>query len=94
MEKYGIYIIGACLIFMLSLVVVLCFNTEKKVEGEKTNETRVKASHRRTIQFVVVWLFPPTIIILFILGFDVKILATLFGTYLGYVLTGVGETST
>ena len=74
---------------MLSLVIVLCFNTEKKANSE----TRVKANHRRTIQFVVVWLFPPTIIILFILDFDVKVLATLMGTFLGYVLTGVGEKS-
>lgn len=29
--------------------------------------------------------------IIFILGFDSKILATLLGTFMGYLLTGVGE---
>ena len=93
METLRIYIIGAMILFMFSIILVLILNTESTTENgkSKTKKRRIKADHRRTIQFVVAWLFPPTIIILFILKFDIKILGTLLGTFMGYVLAGVGK---
>ena len=87
----GPWVIGALLALMLVAVcgvIWLTYSYTTETEG-KTKKTRIR---RRGIQFLAVGLGLPALMILALvdaLGRDA--LATLFGAFFGYVLSGIGD---
>jgi len=83
------------LIFFMFFTVLGIFYLKLKYERfDNTGKSKKKVGGigRRTIQFLAVGLVIPTIIILALLDkLSGGVLGTLLGTFIGYVLSGIGD---
>ncbi|MBI3366961.1 MAG: hypothetical protein HY021_00445 [Burkholderiales bacterium] len=66
----------------------------ESVATEKDGSTKTKKGRfsRRAIQFLSAALVVPVITLLSLNGLSSEVVGTLLGTFIGYVLSGIGET--
>jgi nitrogen fixation/metabolism regulation signal transduction histidine kinase len=77
------------LMFVTVIGVLVLVAMYRKASENKERRTRFR---RRSIQFLAVGLALPAILILALDGvFTKDVVATLFGAFFGYVLSGIGE---
>jgi TRAP-type C4-dicarboxylate transport system permease large subunit len=78
---------------LAGVLLIVCFKTGKVTRDKDGVEVRRAGRFsRRSIQLLATALVLPTIALLSLNGFvSPAVLGTLFGTFIGYVLSGVGE---
>ena len=88
----GPWIVGALVAFMfLALIGVIWLTYKYKTKNEQGSLKKSKI-RRRTIQFLSVSVGLPALVILALVGaLGPQAIATLFGAFFGYILSGIGD---
>jgi nitrate reductase NapE component len=88
----GPWIVGALIVLMFLALIGVIWLTYKSKTEKKDGRVKKSKIRRGTIQFLSVGLGLPALVVLALVGaLGAEALATLFGAFFGYVLSGISD---